>query len=90
MVVQNNIPIQESRKVRVGSIGQNKNYCFPYLLIASSLLNSIETQWHQIETHNSEQIFDSEYDLRIRAIQRMENLREIGNYKLERFIFNSA
>ncbi|NJK56891.1 MAG: hypothetical protein HC939_13235 [Pleurocapsa sp. SU_5_0] len=54
-------------------------------------MNKIETQWHQLKTHEiAGQIFDNEYDLAMTVIQGMKNRSEMGNYHLERFIFNSA
>lgn len=53
--------------------------------------HKIETQWHQIKIHEiAGQIFDNEYDLAMTVIQGIKNRSEIGNYQLERFIFNST
>jgi hypothetical protein len=35
-------------------------------------------------------MFDNEYDLAMTVIQGMKNRSEIGDYQVERFIFNSA
>ncbi len=54
-------------------------------------LNEIETQWHQLKTHEiAGRIFDNEYDLAMTIIQGMNRRSEQGNYHLKRFIFNST
>ena len=56
-----------------------------------SEMNEIETQWHQLKSHEiAGQMFDNEYDLAMTIIQGMEHRSAIGNDPLERFIFNSA
>lgn len=54
-------------------------------------MNPIEAQWKQLKADEiAGRIFDNEYDLAMMVIQGMKNRSEIGNYQLERFIFNSA
>ena len=54
-----------------------------------SEMNPIETQWHQLKSHEiAGQMFDNEYDLAMAVIDGMKARSEAGQYTLERFIFN--
>ncbi len=92
VIVQDNSPIHKSWEVRQhwprwSEQGLLLFFLPPYC----SELNEIETQWHQLKAHEiAGQIFDNEYDLAMTVIQGMTHRSEIGNYQLERFIFNSA
>lgn len=56
-----------------------------------SQMNEIETQWHQLKTHEiAGRIFDNEYDLAKAIMQGMENRSQQGGYTLERFMFKST
>jgi putative transposase len=56
-----------------------------------SELNPIETQWHQLKSHEiCSQMFDNEYDLAKAVMAGMESRSIAGQYSLSRFIFNSA
>jgi hypothetical protein len=56
-----------------------------------SEMNPIETQWHQLKSHEiSGQMFDNEYDLAKAVMNGMSARSEAGGYTLERFIFNCA
>ncbi len=56
-----------------------------------SQMNQIETQWHQLKTHElAGRIFDNEYDLAVAIMQGMENRSQQGNYRLERLMFKST
>jgi putative transposase len=92
VIVQDNSPIHKSREVRACWQRWSEQGLLLFFLPAyCSDLNKIEIQWHQIKTHEmAGQIFDNEYDLAMTVIQGMKNRSEIGNYQLERFIFNSA
>ncbi len=92
VIVQDNSPIHKSREVRQHWQRWSEQGLLLFFLPAyCSDMNEIETQWHQLKTHEiAGQIFDNEYDLAMTVIQGMENRSEIGNYQLERFIFNSA
>ena len=65
----------------------------------SSEINLIETEWHQIKTHElAGRIFEDEYDLarreadlfEIAVIEGVEARAQKGQYYTERFLFNSA
>jgi len=56
-----------------------------------SEMNPIETQWHQLKSHEiAGQMFDNEYDLAKAVMNGMSARSEAGGYALERFIFNCA
>jgi len=56
-----------------------------------SQMNQIETQWHQLKTHElAGRIFEHEYDLAVAIIQGMENRSQQGRYRLERLMFKST
>ena len=92
VIVQDNSPIHKSWEVRQHwQRWSEQGLLLFFLPPYCSELNEIETQWHQLKAHEiAGQIFDNEYDLAMTVIQGMEHRSEIGNYQLERFIFNSA
>jgi hypothetical protein len=54
-------------------------------------MNPIETQWHQLKSHEiSGQMFDNEYDLAKAVMAGMESRRITGQYSLDRLIVNST
>ncbi len=54
-------------------------------------MNLIETEWHQIKTHElAGRIFEDEYDLALAVINEVEARAQRGEYSTERFLFNSA
>jgi hypothetical protein len=54
-----------------------------------SEMNPIETQWHQLKSHEiAGQIFDNEYDLALAVMDGMKARSEAGGYLSERFMFN--
>jgi len=54
-----------------------------------SQMNPIETQWHQLKSHEiAGQVFDNEYDLARAVMDGMKARSAAGGYTLERFIFN--
>jgi hypothetical protein len=56
-----------------------------------SQMNPIETQWHQLKSHEiAGQMFDNEYDLALSVMAGMKARSDAGGYTVERFIFNSA
>jgi putative transposase len=92
VIVQDNSPIHKSQEVRNSWKRWSEQGLLVFFLPAyCSDMNKIETQWHQLKTHEiAGQIFDNEYDLAMTVIQGMKSRSEKGNYQLERFIFNSA
>ena len=54
-------------------------------------MNPIETEWHQLKSHEiSGQMFDNEYDLAKAVMTGMESRSVAGKYALDRFTFNCA
>lgn len=92
VVVQDNSPIHRSHEVRAcWKHWSEQGLLLFFLPPYCSELNPIETQWHQLKAHEiAGQIFDNEYDLAMTIIQGMKHRSELGNYCLERFIFNST
>ena len=91
VIVQDNSPIHKSKEVRACWQGWSRQGLLLFFLPPyCSEMNDIETQWHQLKSHEiAGQMFDNEYDLALAIIQGMEHRSELGNYQLERFIFNS-
>ena len=55
-----------------------------------SELNPIETEWHQLKTHELKgQMFDHELDLAYAVIDGIDARAEAGDYDAERFRFPS-
>ncbi len=92
VVVQDNSPIHKSQEVRACWRDWSEQGLLLFFLPAyCPELNEIETQWHQLKTHEiAGRIFDNEYDLAMTIIQGMNRRSEQGDYHLKRFIFNSA
>ena len=90
VIVQDNSPIHKSKEVRACWQGWSRQGLLLFFLPPyCSEMNDIETQWHQLKSHEiAGQMFDNEYDLALAIIQGMEHRSELGNYQLERFIFN--
>lgn len=56
-----------------------------------SQMNDIETEWHQLKTHEiAGQMFDNEYDLAMAVIDGMHARSQKGEYVLERFKLHST
>ena len=92
VIVQDNHPIHKSQEVRQywNQWEQQGLYLF-HLPTYSSEMNLIETEWHQIKTHElAGRIFEDEYDLAIAVINGVEARAQRGEYSTERFLFNSA
>ena len=92
VVVQDNSPIHKSQEVRAcWRDWSEQGLLFFFLPAYCPELNEIETQWHQLKTHEiAGRIFDNEYDLAMTIIQGMNRRSEQGDYHLKRFIFNST
>lgn len=57
----------------------------------SSQMNLIESEWHQLKTHELVgRIFEDEYELALAVIDGVETRAQRGKYETERFLFNSA
>lgn len=92
VVVQDNGSLHKSNVVREHwSSWQEKGLYLFFLPPYCSEMNIIESQWHQLKTHEiSGQIFDNEYDLALAIIKGVEARSQTHDYTTERFIFNST
>ena len=90
VVVQDNGSLHTSLLVRQQwSLWQEQGLFVFFLPPYCSQMNPIETQWHQLKSHEiAGQMFDNEYDLAMAVIDGMKARSEAGGYTLERFIFN--
>lgn len=92
VIIQDNHPIHMSQKVREHWSSWQEQGLFLFQLPKySSQMNLIETEWHQLKTHElAGRIFEDEYDLAIAVIDGVEARAQKGQYGTERFLFNSA
>lgn len=92
VIVQDNHPIHLSRQVKdYWSQWQQQGLYLFQLPKYSSQMNLIETEWHQLKTHElTGQMFEDEYDLALAVIAGVEARADRGQYTVNRFIFNSA
>lgn len=92
VIVQDNHPRHMSKEVREHwSAWQEKGLFLFQLPKYSSQMNLIETEWHQIKTHElAGRIFEDEYELALAVIEGVEARAQQGQYDTERFLFNSA
>jgi DDE superfamily endonuclease len=90
VVVQDNGSLHTSLLVRQQwSRWQEQGLFVFFLPPYCSEMNPIETQWHQLKSHEiAGQMFDNEYDLALAVMGGMRTRSEVGEYALERFIFN--
>jgi putative transposase len=87
VVVQDNGPLHKSRLVcQHWARWQEQGLLIFFLPPYCSEMNPIETQWHQLKSHEiCGRMFDNEYDLAKAVMVGMES-RSLA----DRFIFNSA
>lgn len=92
VIVQDNGPIHTSQAAQAQWHKWQQQGLLLFMLPKyCSEMNEIETQWHQLKTHEiAGRMFDNEYDLAIAVIDGMEARSQRGGYTLERFKFNST
>jgi transposase len=92
VIVQDNHPIHTSKAVRTNwQRWQEQGLYLFQLPKYSSQMNLIESEWHQLKTHElAGRIFEDEYDLALAIINGVEARAQRGQYSSERFLFNSA
>jgi hypothetical protein len=90
VVVQDNGSLHKSALVRQQwQRWQEQGLYIFFLPPYCSQMNPIETQWHQLKSHEiAGQMFDNEYDLAKAVIAGMDARGDVGGYTVERFIFN--
>jgi len=92
VIVQDNGPIHTSLAAQAQWQNWQQQGLFLFMLPKyCSQMNEIETEWHQLKTHEiAGRMFDNEYDLAVAVMDGMTSRSEQGEYTLERFKFNSA
>ena len=92
VVVQDNGSLHTSQLVQTKWLEwQEKGLYFFFLPKYCSEMNLIESEWHQLKTHQlAGQMFEDEYDLALAVIEGVETRGKQKGYSTERFKFNSA
>jgi DDE superfamily endonuclease len=92
VLVQDNAPIHTSQKCKAQWLQWQQQGLFLFQLPKySSEMNPIETEWHQLKTHEiAGRMFDNEYDLALSIMDGMYSRAQQGKYALNRFQFNSG
>ena len=91
VIVQDNGPIHTCKKVKEKWVQwQEQGLFFVFLPKYCSEMNPIETEWHQLKTHELRgQMFEHELDLAYAVIDGVEARAEVGGYQAQRFRFPS-
>lgn len=91
VVVQDNGSLHTSKQVQAKcSHWQDKGLYFFFLPKYCSQMNLIESEWHQLKTHQlAGQMFEDEYDLAVAVMDAVTARSEQRGYSTERFKFNS-
>ena len=92
LIVQDNHPIHTSKVVQSHWSGWHEQGLYLFRLPKySSQMNLIESEWHQLKTHElAGRMFEDEYDLALAVIDGVNARAQRGHYATERFLFNSA
>jgi hypothetical protein len=92
VVVQDNGSLHTSQLVQTKWLEwQEKGLYFFFLPKYCSEMNLIESEWHQLKTHQlAGQMFEDEYDLALAVMEGVETRGKQKGYSTERFKFNSA
>jgi transposase len=91
VIVQDNGPVHTSKSVKAKwAEWQACGLYFFFLPKYCSELNPIETEWHQLKTHELRgHMFDHELDLAHAVIDGIDARAQAGGYQAERFRFPS-
>lgn len=89
VIVQDNGPVHTCKQVRAKwPEWEAQGLYFFFLPKYCSEMNPIETEWHQLKTHElSGQMFEDELDLAYAVIDGVNARAEAGGYEVERFLF---
>ena len=92
IVVQDNCPIHKSRVVKERwGIWRAQGLVIVFLPAYCSELNPIETEWHQLKTHElAGRMFEYEDEVAEAIIDGMIDRSEAGGYALDHLIINCA
>lgn len=90
VIVLDNYTVHKSKEVKKYlKKWQKKGLEFFFISAYSPELNMIESEWHQLKTHElSGKMFDDEYDLAMAVIEGIEKRSQKNQYVCERFRFN--
>lgn len=91
VIVQDNGPVHTSKRVQQKwAEWESQGLYLFFLPKYCSEMNPIETEWHQLKTHELRgQMFDDELDLAYAVIDGVDNRAKEGGYQVERFRFPS-
>lgn len=92
VIVQDNGPIHLSKAAQAQKEQWQAQGLFLFQLPKyCSQMNPIESEWHQLKTHElAGRMFDNEYDLTLAVMAGVEARSHRGGYSQERFKFNST
>lgn len=92
VIVLDNYAVHKSKIVKMQE-GKWREQCLEFFFISaySPELNLIETEWHQLKTHElAGRMFEDEYDLAMAVIEGIENRQVNNNCICQRFRFNQV
>jgi transposase len=89
VIVQDNGPVHTCKQVKAKwPEWEAQGLYFFFLPKYCSEMNPIETEWHQLKTHELRgQMFEGELDLAYAVIDGVTARAEVGGYEAERFRF---
>lgn len=92
VIVQDNHPIHTSKAVQSHWPQWQEQGLYLFRLPKySSQMNLIESEWHQLKTHElAGRMFEDEYDLALAVINGVNARAQRSQRTIERFLFNSA
>ena len=90
VIILDNYAVHKSKEVKKHEKKwQKKGLEFFFISAYSPELNLIETEWHQLKTHQlAGRMFEDEYDLAMAVIEGIENRQLKNHCTCERFRFN--
>jgi len=92
VVIQDNGSLHTSKKVKaLHQQWKEKGLYIFFLPKYCSEMNQIESEWHQLKTHEmAGQMFEDEYDLALAVINGVEHRAQKTHFVTARFKFSSA
>lgn len=89
VIVQDNGPVHKGKKVQEKWAEWEKQGLYLFFLPEyCSEMNPIESEWHQLKTHElAGQMFEDELDLAYAVMEGVQARAEAGGYQAERFRF---
>ena len=92
VVIQDNGSLHTSRQVKTEQKRWEEKGLYTFFLPKyCSEMNQIESEWHQLKTHElAGQMFEDEYDLALAVIEGVEHRAKKTHFTTTRFKFSSA